>query len=138
MSGIQISELLQISEDDLKWTFSRSSGPGGQNVNKVNTKSTLRWVRPADFLTEAAWRRFQVKAKRFLSIDGEVVIQSQEHRERLQNMEACRQKLRELLVSSLKGPKKRISTKPSKASRQRRLDNKRLNSQKKKSRTWDD
>lgn len=138
MSGIQIDEQTMIPEEDLSWSFSRSSGPGGQNVNKVNTKATLRWQPPSGFLSEAAWRRFQSKAKRFLTLDGAVCIQSQEHRDRLQNMESCREKLRQMLVSSMKSPKKRVSTKPSKAARQRRLDEKKLNAKRKQLRNWAD
>jgi ribosome-associated protein len=131
MTGIQVSNSLEIPDGQLEWSFSRSSGPGGQNVNKVNTKATLRWIPPAEFLPAAAWKRFQRKARRYLTIEGEVVIQSQEHRDRAQNVEACRNKLRHLILAALITPKKRIATKPSRASKQRRLDEKRRKSDKK-------
>lgn len=138
MTGISINETLRIPEEQLQWSFARSSGPGGQNVNKVNSKATLRWRDAAAFLSMAQWKRFQRLAKRYLTTDGEVVIQSQEHRDQAQNIEACRQKLRELVLASLKPPKRRVPTKPTKASRRRRLDNKRRTSDKKQMRSGRD
>ncbi|MCA9132247.1 MAG: aminoacyl-tRNA hydrolase [Planctomycetales bacterium] len=134
MASLPITDTLEIPEEQLQWSFARSSGPGGQNVNKVNSKATLRWIREPGTLSQAAWGRFRRNAKRYMTTEGEVVIQSQEHREQAQNVEACRQKLRSLIQLSLKPPKRRIATKPTKASRQRRLDNKRRRSDKKKSR----
>ncbi|MFO0944208.1 MAG: alternative ribosome rescue aminoacyl-tRNA hydrolase ArfB [Pirellulales bacterium] len=131
MSDIFINPQLSIPAAQLTWTFSRSSGPGGQNVNKVNTKATLRWVPPQDFLPEAAWRRFLRKATRYVTEDGEIVIQSQENRDRAANIEACTQKLKDLIRLSLVAPKKRIATKPSKAAKARRLNEKKLRSDKK-------
>jgi ribosome-associated protein len=134
MGGIKITDSLEIPEEQLQWSFARSSGPGGQNVNKVNSKATLRWVPVAGTLTQAAWNRFCRHAKRYLTADGHVVIQSQEHRDQAQNVEACCKKLRTLIKLSLTPPKRRIATKPTKASRQRRLDAKQRRSDKKKSR----
>lgn len=138
MTGISINESLRIPEEQLQWSFARSSGPGGQNVNKVNSKATLRWRDASAFLSMAQWKRFQRLAKRYLTTDGEIVIQSQEHRDQAQNIEACRQKLRELVRASLKPPKRRVPTKPTKASRRRRLDNKRRTSDKKQMRSGRD
>lgn len=138
MAGIQLTEGLEIPESELQWSFSRSSGPGGQNVNKVATKATLRWTPAEEFLPSAAWRRFQHKAARFFTIEGQVVIQSQEHRERAQNVEACRTKLKRLLLAALITPKKRVPTKPSRAAQQRRLDDKRRAADKKSSRRSSD
>ena len=136
MSGIQLTRVLFIPESDLVWSFSRSGGPGGQNVNKVSSKATLRWTPPDGFLAPVAWRIFARKAKRYLTTEGQVVIQSQEHRDRPQNVQACRDKLQSLLNSSLTPPKKRIPTKRSKASNQRRLTDKKQSSDKKRSRNW--
>ncbi len=138
MSGIEINDALAINEDVLEWSFSRSSGPGGQNVNKVNSKATLRWSMTEDFLPLAARRRFLKLAKRYVTDDGAIVIQSQEYRDRPRNMQACRSKLQALLVQSLVAPKRRIATKPSKAAKQRRLNDKKLNSQRKQSRNFSD
>jgi ribosome-associated protein len=137
MSSLRITEHLEIPNEQLEWSFARSSGPGGQNVNKVNSKATLRWT-PTDppLLLPAAWKRFCRSAKRYLTSDGQIVIQSQEHRDQPQNIESCQQKLRTLLLAALTPPKRRIATKPTKASRQRRLDNKQRRSDKKKSRQF--
>ncbi len=134
MTGIQINERLIIAEEQLQWSFARSSGPGGQNVNKVNSKATLRWTPVPGTLSQAAWNRFQRKAQRYPTSDGQVVIQPQEHRDQAQNIDSCREKLRTLLQAALIPPKRRIATKPTKAARQRRLDDKQRRSDKKKSR----
>lgn len=136
MSGLQLTRNLFIPESDLVWSFSRSSGPGGQNVNKVSSKATLRWTPPEGFLGPATLKVFARKAKRYMTTEGSVVIQSQEHRDRVQNVQACREKLQTLLISSLTPPKKRIPTKPSKAANQRRLLEKKQSSDKKRSRNW--
>lgn len=138
MTGIQLTHGLEIPENQLQWSYSRSSGPGGQNVNKVNSKATLRWIPPADFLPTSAWKRFRRKANRYLTADGEIVIQSQEHRDRTQNVDACRAKLQEMLLASLTAPKKRVATKPSRASKERRLNDKRRTSDRKSSRRLSD
>lgn len=134
MTGIRISASIEIPEDQLRWSFARSSGPGGQNVNKVNSKATLRWTPLPGTVPAAVWKRFKQNAKRYLTSTGEVVIQSQEHRDQPQNIELCREKLRTLMQASLKPPKRRVATRPTKASKRRRLDNKRKLSDKKKSR----
>lgn len=134
MSELRINENYFIAADQLNWTFARSSGPGGQNVNKVNSKATLRWSPPADFLPPAPWGRFRRLAKRFFTTEGEVVIQSQEFRDQAQNIESCREKLKQLIVEALIPPKRRVATKPTKASRRRRLDDKKIQSDKKRTR----
>lgn len=135
MPDLIINDKLEVPKEQLEWSFARSSGPGGQNVNKVNSKATLRWI-PADPppLAPAAWKRFCRSAKRYMTSDGHIVIQSQEHRDQPQNIESCQQKLRTLLSAALTPPKRRIATKPTKGSRQRRLDAKQQRSDKKKSR----
>ncbi len=139
MTGIVISDHWTIPDEQMQWSFARSSGPGGQNVNKVNSKATLRWKPDMETLvpgglTQAAWNRFQRQAQRYLTAQGEIVIQSQEHRDQAQNIAACRQKLQTLLIAAMVAPKRRVATRPTKASRQRRLDTKQRTSDKKKSR----
>ena len=133
-SNMKISDNLEIPEEQFQWSFARSSGPGGQNVNKVNSKATLRWVGGKTTLSRSVWARFAEKAKRYLTTSGDVVIQSQEHRDQAQNIEACRAKLRELVRSALRPPKRRLPTKPTGASKRRRLEQKRRQADKKKSR----
>lgn len=134
MPALVIKEGLVIPEDQLRWTYVRSSGPGGQNVNKVSSKAVLRWQPPPGFLPPAAWARFQTLAKRFLTAEGELVIASDEYRDQLRNSERSREKLRTLLLTALVPPKRRIATRPTKGSKQRRLNDKRRSSEKKQSR----
>ena len=136
MGGIWITHRLAIDESELHWSFSRSGGPGGQNVNKVNSKATLRWRPPPDFLPEGAKQRLERLAARYLTVEGEIVLQSQEFRDQSKNIQRCREKLRALVLSAMHAPKPRVPTKPSRAVRQRRLDQKRRNAEKKGSRKW--
>ncbi|HBE66827.1 MAG TPA: aminoacyl-tRNA hydrolase [Planctomycetaceae bacterium] len=131
---MRISSGLVIPAEQFHWSFARSSGPGGQNVNKVNSKATLRWIPEPDTIPPAVWARFADMAGRYLTQDGHLVIQSQEHRDSIKNVEACRSRLRTMLQSALTPPKRRIKTRPSRASQQRRLDNKRKASDKKRMR----
>ena len=134
MPALVVKEGLVIPEDQLRWTFARSSGPGGQNVNKVNSKAVLRWQPPDDFLPPAAWARFRKLADRYFTVDGEIVIASDEYRDQLRNTERSRDKLRVLLLTALVAPKRRVATRPTRSSRLRRLDDKRRSSEKKQSR----
>lgn len=134
MPALVIKEGLIIPEDQMSWTYVRSGGPGGQNVNKVSSKAVLRWQPPAEFLPPAAWARFLQSAKRYLTAEGEVVIASDEYRNQLRNAERSREKLRALLLTALVPPKRRIATRPTKGSKMRRLEDKRRSSEKKQSR----
>ncbi len=135
MSDLFINSSLIIPDDQLQWSFARSGGPGGQNVNKVNSKATLRWMPPADFLPPAPLSRFRKLANRYFTTEGEVVIQSQEFRDQAQNVNSCREKLKCLLIAALTPPKRRVATKPSKAANRRRLNDKKLHSEKKRTRS---
>ena len=134
MPALIIKEGLVIPEDQLRWTYVRSSGPGGQNVHKVNSKAVLRWLPPADFLPAAAWSRFRKLADRYFTVEGEVVIASDEYRDQLRNTQRSCDKLRVLLLTALVAPKRRVATRPTRSSRLRRLDDKRRSSEKKQSR----
>jgi ribosome-associated protein len=134
VSDLVINENLCIPEDHLQWSYARSSGPGGQNVNKVNSKATLRWTPPDGFLPPAPMNRFRKLAQRYITSEGEVVIQSQEFRDQLQNISNCREKLKDLITAALIQPKRRVATKPTKSSKRRRLDDKKIQSDKKKTR----
>ncbi len=135
---LRINDRLTLSEDELEWSFARSSGPGGQNVNKVNSKATLRWKGGKQRLPRPVWERFEGLAKRYITKDGIIVIQAQEHRDQERNMQACRSRLAVLLHQAFVVPKRRIKTKPTRSSQRRRLDNKRKQSQKKQSRRGGD
>lgn len=127
-----VNEKLSVPLREFRFTFARSSGPGGQNVNKVNTKATLRWaVETSDSLPEATKRRFLSKNRRRISREGDLVITSQRFRDQGRNVADCLSKLRDLLAEAAVAPKRRKPTRRSKSSNERRLRNKKQQSQKK-------
>ncbi len=127
-----VNARLKIPLREFRFSFARSSGPGGQNVNKVNTKATLRWaVRESPSLPEAVRRRFLAKHGRRVNAEGDLVITSQRFRDAGRNVADCLEKLREMLAEAAVAPKRRKATRPTRASVRRRLDEKRKRSHKK-------
>jgi ribosome-associated protein len=124
--AIEIVPGVRLCESAMRFRYARSSGPGGQNVNKVNTKAEL-WV-PLDALfglsERATSRLIQMAGKRLTSA-GEIHISSDTHRTQEANREAVIERLRELLRQAVREPKVRRKTQPSRAARQRRLESKR-------------
>lgn len=130
-----ISDQIVIPARELQFSYSRSGGPGGQNVNKVNTKATLRWpVYQTQALPGAVLNRFAQRFQGRINDSGELVLQSDSHREQLRNTLECRDRLRAMLLAVLHPPKARKKTKPSRASVRRRLESKRQHSAKKQQR----
>jgi ribosome-associated protein len=128
---------LAIPDDELRMTFSRSSGPGGQNVNKVASKATLHFaVRTSPSLPEDVRQRFLERYSSRITNAGEVVIHSDAFRDQPKNIQACRERLREMIVAVLRPPKKRRPTKPTKGSKVRRLKEKKSRSQLKEGRRF--
>ncbi|MBI1348997.1 aminoacyl-tRNA hydrolase [bacterium] len=120
-----VSPRLTISSGEWDWNFTRGSGPGGQNVNKVNSKAILRW-RPvtSPALSEGVRQRFLSRYSSRLTNEGELIIESEEFRDQPQNIRRCLEKLREMLQPVLTPPKIRRPTKPTKGSQRRRLQDK--------------
>jgi ribosome-associated protein len=118
-------------------SFSRSGGPGGQNVNKVNTKVTLRWRLPENGacesagLSEAELERVKIVLANRISTNGEIVITSDEERSQKVNLERAYFRMNLLISSAAKLPKKRQPSKPSKAAREKRLESKKRQGRKK-------
>jgi ribosome-associated protein len=132
---LPVSQSLIIPADELRWTSVRSSGPGGQNVNKVSSKVELRFdferSRVLDLETKARLRSI---ARARLDAEGQILIVSQATRDRQRNLEDARAKLGELVLRALVRPKRRRPTRPSFGATQTRLREKRQHSDRKRDR----
>ena len=131
--GLVVQADLTIPERDLSMRATRASGPGGQNVNRVATKVELSFdLRGSTALDEPTKARLRRLAKNRLDAAGNLVITSQVTRS--QNLDDAREKLAALVRAALVVPKRRRATRPTRASKERRLDSKRRQSQKKQAR----
>jgi len=134
-SMIKITDSIYINESEVKESFIRSSGPGGQHVNKVATAVQLRFnAKISGNISAKVYKRLRAIAGSKLTEDGNLIIVSREHRSQSQNRRVALDKLISLLQQAAKKPKHRTPTRPSQASVEKRLRNKRLQSEKKKSR----
>ena len=116
-----VNNKIQIPLRELHFTFVRSSGPGGQNVNKVNTKATMRWsVFGSTSLAEAVRGRFLTKYRSRITKEGDIVITSQRFRDRGRNVADCLAKLRDMVALVATAPKRRKPTAPSRGAKARR------------------
>ncbi|WP_025897496.1 alternative ribosome rescue aminoacyl-tRNA hydrolase ArfB [Sneathiella glossodoripedis] len=120
---IEITPQIKISEDDLEESFVRSSGPGGQNVNKVSTSVQLRFnAKNCPAITDYVFNRLRTLANHLMTKEGTIVITADTHRLQSRNREEARSRLVELIRRAAFRPKKRIATKPTRSSKVKRLD----------------
>ena len=124
---LHVSASLHIPDQELIESFVRASGPGGQNVNKVASAVELRFdVANSMALSEALRARVLARSDRRLTSEGVLVIQANRFRDQAKNREDARARLAEILRAAMHVPKKRVATKPTRASKERRLDAKKL------------
>lgn len=117
-----ITETLHIADWELSESFVRSSGPGGQNVNKVSTAVELRFeAERSPHLTAPVKARLKRIAGRKWTLEGAIVLQVEDTRSQARNREIARERLAEMIRAALVLPKRRIATKPTLGSQRRRL-----------------
>ncbi|MCC7474428.1 MAG: aminoacyl-tRNA hydrolase [Pirellulales bacterium] len=130
--SLQITSRLSIPRREIRFTFVRSSGPGGQNVNKVASKAVLHWnLRATASLPDAVRARLNTQAARRINDRGELILTSQRYRDQARNVDDCLEKLRTLITAAATVPKRRKKTKITRAAKEARLQQKRAHSQKK-------
>jgi ribosome-associated protein len=129
---LTVNEWLSIPLRELHWSYARSGGPGGQNVNKVSTKATLSWEPSASpHLPAGVRQRLLAQQKSRINQAGQLQISSDRYRDRLSNRKDCLEKLRQMLLRAATAPRPRRATKPTRASQRRRLQDKRRHGEKK-------
>ena len=126
----EIMENLHIPDSEMQWSFVRSSGPGGQNVNKVASKAVLRWnAKGSPSLPAEIKVRLLAQQKNRITGQGDLIISSQRFRDQERNKDDCLRKLQSMLLQAAIPPKQRKSSRPTRASKEARLAGKRRRSQ---------
>ena len=131
MADLYINARLTIPSEEKSVSTARSSGPGGQNVNKVNSKVTLHWSPGNCAALRADWcRRFVASYANRINREGQIVISSQQYRDQSRNLVDARQRLVSMLLYCQNPPKTRKATRPTLGSKRRRLEQKSSNHRK--------
>lgn len=129
---LNVNDRINVPLTELNFDFARSGGPGGQNVNKVNTKVVMHWrVTQSPSIPDDVRQRFIDRFHRRINKDGDLVVHSQRFRDQGRNVADCISKLREMLLEVAEPPKRRKQTKPSRGAKAKRLREKRMQSEKK-------
>ena len=123
---LTVTPRIRVPCGEFEWSVARSSGPGGQNVNKVNSKVILRWpVARSESIPVDVRGRFLDAYRPRMTNEGDLVISSDRFRDQPKNVEDCLERLRGLLLAVATAPKPRRAVKPTKASKRRRVADKR-------------
>ena len=123
--ALEIAPGVVVADDELEWKFIRASGPGGQNVNKVSSAVQLRFNLPVNLsIPVAARNRLRRLAGQKLTDDGTILISARNERSQEQNRRAALERLGALIRAALVEPKLRRKTKPTRASKERRIESK--------------
>jgi len=135
VTGVRVNRRLVIPSNELEERFSTSSGPGGQHANKASTRAELVWnVATSSVLGPRQRARIQTRLAGRLDSNGVLRVASEKHRSQLRNREEARKRLVELVDNALKVERARVKTKPTKAGKERRLQQKRRRSEIKRTR----
>ncbi|MDH5493896.1 MAG: alternative ribosome rescue aminoacyl-tRNA hydrolase ArfB [Myxococcales bacterium] len=135
MEDLEIGGGLRIPGEELSWTATRASGPGGQNVNKLSTKVVLRFALLENrTLSGPIKARIRARHARRLDAEGRLVLSVDTHRSQARNLEAARARLLAIVLAAVPEPKRRRATKPSLGAKRRRLEAKTRTSEKKRDR----
>jgi len=139
---LPIATGVEIPDHELSLSFVRSSGPGGQNVNKVATAAQLRFdLEHSGVLTPAVKARLRALSGRRLTAEGALLIIARNHRTQEHNRREAEARLADLVRRALIAPKRRVATRPTRAARERRLEHKARQGRSKRLRSnprWDD
>lgn len=120
---IEITPQIKINEDELVESFVRSSGPGGQNVNKVSTSVQLRFnAKASPAISDYVFNRLATVASHLMTKEGILIIIAESHRLQSRNREDARARLIDLIKKASFRPKRRIATKPSRNAKAKRMD----------------
>jgi ribosome-associated protein len=134
---IFVTPQIQIPDAELEFSFVRSSGPGGQNVNKVNSKAVLRWnLRSSPSLSIDLRGKLMSRLQSRLTSEGELIITCDEYRDQGRNRDAACEKLKALLLAANQDPKPRKETKPSRSRENKNREARTRHSEKKKQRRY--
>jgi ribosome-associated protein len=127
-----VNSRIQVPLAEFHFSFARSSGPGGQNVNKVNSKAVLRWpIATSPSIPPDVRQRFVSQYRSRLTGEGDVVLSSQQFRDQARNVADCIERLHGMLAAVAFAPRPRKRTRPTRGSVERRLQAKRRRSERK-------